>query len=166
MSDRNASVLSGGNIRQIRARPIGGRDAENTEPDRPAGIRRDWHRDCLPNDVWRGLTILAACFLTGCSCHQPEPVASTQPATIVYIDQPALALAYTPPAAQPLDLARTGRAPAAFIGYESMVTEFFHVRTDDRILFYPGRFDSGPGTGGFGRFERRAVSTRVGVRYR
>jgi len=77
----------------------------------------------------------------------------------VYVDRPAAALAYAPPVADaglPMEqiVDRAPRQPRAFIGYASSVTEYFWLRTDDRLRFGQGAED---------RYERRAVSTRVGV---
>lgn len=60
---------------------------------------------------------------------------------------------------------RAGREPVAVIGYESQVTEFYYLRTDDRQRFGDG-FRGGFGGGFQDRFERRAVSARIGVLYR
>ena len=78
---------------------------------------------------------------------------------VVYEDRPAAALAYAPPVADyslPMGeiLDRSTRQPQAFIGYETLITEYFWLRTDDRFRFGQGAGD---------RFERRAVSTRVGT---
>jgi len=103
----------------------------------------------------RGLSILALSLLAGCAAKKPAP----QPVVVVYEDRPAAALAYAAPVRDyglPLSeiTDRGTRQPRAFIGYESLVREYFWIRTDDRFRF---------GNGAENRFERRSVSTRVGV---
>ena len=62
-----------------------------------------------------------------------------------------------------VDLAREGRQAEAFVGYAEGVTEYFYVRWDDR----QGNWGTGRhGGGGYDRFERRAVSEKVGALYR
>jgi hypothetical protein len=85
---------------------------------------------------------------------------------------PAAALVFTPHVVrqeEPLDLSRAGRAPEAFVGYEQGTVEYHYVRTDDRQRSGDG-WHGGWGWGSFGgygdRYERRAVTERVGVRYR
>jgi hypothetical protein len=86
----------------------------------------------------------------------------------------AAALVFAPPIAatgpQP-DLSRDDRQPSAFVGYPEGVVEFFSVRWDDRQVGgdWGGGFGfrSGSGGSGFGdRYERRAVSEKVGALYR
>lgn len=133
--------------------------------------------------VRRGLLILFGCVLSlGCARQNVIPPA-TQPATVIYVDQPATALAFAPSAVTESPAVafsggsgggvlaaddRGGRQPRAFVGYESAVTEYYWLRTDDRIRFYPGQSRGSGWTGGgnYDRYERRAVTTRVGVRYR
>jgi hypothetical protein len=85
---------------------------------------------------------------------------------------PAAALVFTPPVVrqeQPLDLSREGRATEAFVGYEQGIVEYHYVRTDDRQRSGDGwgRSWGGGPFGGYGdRYERRAVTERVGVRHR
>jgi hypothetical protein len=55
----------------------------------------------------------------------------------------------------PIDLARDDRAPAAFAGYDSTTATYFYIRTDDRQTSDHGD-----------RYERRAISEKVGVSYR
>jgi hypothetical protein len=85
---------------------------------------------------------------------------------------PAAALVFDPPVvrqAPPIDLSRYGRAPEAFVGYEQGTVEYHYVRVDDRQRAGDG-WNRGFGWGGswgYGdRYERRAVSERIGVRYR
>jgi hypothetical protein len=109
-----------------------------------------------------GLTILAALLLGGCASAQPKPiVVNTLPA---YRPARASALAFDPPATAghaPLDLDREGRSSEAFVGYDSLTATFSYLRTDDR------QFIQGGDQGGRGDFyERRAISTKIGVSYR
>jgi hypothetical protein len=107
----------------------------------------------------RGLSILLL-LAGGCCCGQKASVPATQPTMVVYQDRAAAALAFVAPAGDPVApdiLERAGRSPRAFLGYETLITEYFWLRTDDRLRFGRGNED---------RFERRAVSTRVGVRQR
>jgi hypothetical protein len=85
---------------------------------------------------------------------------------------PAAALVFTPPMVrqeQPLDLSREGRATEAFVGYDQGTVEYLYVRTDDRQRSGDG-WNRSWGWGSYGghgdRYERRAVTERVGVRYR
>jgi hypothetical protein len=85
--------------------------------------------------------------------------------------RPAAALVFAPPVAYDapeLDLSRDDRRPSAFMGYPEGVTEFFYVRWDDR----QAGGDSGGcwgsssvwgGGGSHDRYERRAISEKVGV---
>ena len=54
-----------------------------------------------------------------------------------------------------MELSRDGRAADAFVGYETQTATYSYLRTDDR------QTDDGSN-----RYERRAVSTKVGVSYR
>ena len=131
------------------------------------------------------LRLLAACALalgwtTGCATHVCERVARDQnsaPVAVIaetgeYEAVPAAALVFTPPVVRqepPLDLSRAGRATEAFVGYEQGIVEYHYVRTDDRQRSGDG-WNRTWGWGSFGghgdRYERRAVTERIGVRYR
>ena len=84
----------------------------------------------------------------------------------------ASALVFSPPVSQDLPalgLSRDERQPSAFVGYPEGVAEFFYVRWDDRQVGGGGSFGNHSGSGGSGyrdRYERRAVSEKVGVLYR
>ena len=86
--------------------------------------------------------------------------------------RPAAALAFSPPLLQevpPLELSRDDRQPSAFVGYPEGVAEFFYVRWDDRQTGGDGSgfgFRGGFGSGSRDRYERRAISEKVGVLYR
>lgn len=137
-------------------------------------IPRDWRakrpfvRGGIAFDIFAIMRSLALCLalllIGGCCCAQKKP-AATQPVVVVYQDRPAAALALVPPIAMDLQpsamLDRSLRSPRAFVGYEHGTTEFYWMRTDDRVRF---NTFGGRSTGGWGdRFERRAVSTRLGV---
>ena len=111
----------------------------------------------------------------GCASKAPQSVvivnsnATVEPARI-YDDAVAAALVYDPPvvANSPrIEISREGRAPEAFAGYEELTATYYYLRVDDRQLNY-----GGGGTGGSGqhinndRFERQAITERVGVSYR
>lgn len=101
----------------------------------------------------RVLPILALSLLVGCASKPKKAVAPV----VVYEDRPAAALAYAAPVGSLIPdevLDRDLRAPRAFMGYTPGYTEFYWVRTDDRFRFGEGHAD---------RYERRAVSTRVGI---
>lgn len=106
---------------------------------------------------WGAYTI-AAMLLVGCAQQRvkpAEPQATLQP---MYEPSAAGALVFDAPVTQgqpPLQLSREGRATDAFAGYESTTATYFYVRSDDRFTSDHSN-----------RFERRAISTRVGVSYR
>lgn len=113
-------------------------------------------------DIFAIMRCLALCLslllIGGCCCAQKKP-AATQPVVVVYQDRPATALAMDLSPSAALD--RSFRSPRAFVGYEHGTTEFYWMRTDDRQRF---NTFGGRSTGGWGdRFERRAVTTRLGV---
>lgn len=72
-------------------------------------------------------------------------------ASALAFDPPIVASAVTP------DLSRAGREPSAYVGFDSVITTHFYLRTDDRQVIYGE--DAG-------RYERRAISHRFGVSYR
>jgi hypothetical protein len=85
-----------------------------------------------------------------------DPFSNARPAAAALVFDPPMAGGLAPGA-----LAREGRDPQAFVGYAEGVAEYFYLRWDDR----QGNWGSGR-HGGFDRFERRAVSEKVGVLYR
>jgi hypothetical protein len=113
--------------------------------------------------------LLVAAALQGCARgpsvrdtsdarREANPFADARPAAAALVFEPAMAGTYPPP-----DLARDGRQPEAFVGYAEGVTEYFYVRWDDR----QGNWGTGRhGGGNYDRFERRAVSEKVGALYR
>jgi hypothetical protein len=113
-----------------------------------------------------GAFILLSVFTVvgGCASKPAQPVATAQPAHI-YDDAVAAALVYDPPvvADSPrLEVSREGRAPAAYAGFEDITTTYYYLRVDDRQLNY----GSGSGQHNNDRFERQAITERVGVSYR
>jgi hypothetical protein len=111
----------------------------------------------------RGILIIAL-LAAGCSYEsKPRPATAAEPMPVlaVYKAAPSSALVFDAPVAAsqpPLDLSRDSRAPGAFVGYDQGIATFYYVRTDDRQF------------NGFGgnqlQYERRAISTKVGVSYR
>lgn len=109
--------------------------------------------------------IFAGMLLTGCAgrARTSERVHAQPEATLTgysYEPSSAAALAFDPPvvanAVMP-NLSRDGRETTAYVGFDSVITTHFYLRTDDRQVIYGD--DSG-------RYERRAISERFGVSYR
>ena len=104
-----------------------------------------------------------ALFAAGCTSSRVEQVLAqpiAQSAT-TYDDAVAASLVFEPPivASQPrIDFTRDGRAPQAFAGFEEIISTYYYLRVDDRQLDYNGHSHD--------RFERRAITTRVGVIHR
>ena len=118
-------------------------------------------------------------WLLGCAAPAAQPPAdhgADGAKLAVYHERasrPAAALVFSPPLLQdtpPLELARDERQPSAFMGYPEGVTEFFYLRWDDRQIGGEGSgsgfHNSGSGFGSGDRYERRAISEKVGVLYR
>jgi hypothetical protein len=78
-----------------------------------------------------------------------------RPAAAALVFEPAVSRGLPPDA-----LARDDRQPQAFLGYPEGEAEYFYLRWDDR------QSNWGHGGRGDDRYERRAVSERVGVLYR
>jgi hypothetical protein len=111
---------------------------------------------------------LMICTLAGCA-SQPAPAIATTAAQPIYDDAIAAALVYDPPviANSPhTDFSREGRAQAAYGGFEELITTYYYLRVDDRQLQYGGGGGLGHRGGNFDRFERQAITERVGVSYR
>jgi hypothetical protein len=111
------------------------------------------------------LAVSATLLAGGCAHQQHQRKVARQPVERqdpVYVDPhgyeavTASALVFDPPVADvPADaLVREGRERTAFVGYDSIITTFFYLRTDDRIRLGEGQTD---------RYERRAISERFGV---
>ena len=88
---------------------------------------------------------------------EAEPLDSARPAAAALVFEPAMAADSPRP-----DLAREGRQPEAFVGYAEGVTEYFYVRWDDS----QSNWGAGHHGGNYDRFERRAVSEKMGALYR
>jgi hypothetical protein len=119
---------------------------------------------------WGAFILLGALTTVGCASKPAHPAATTtaEPARI-YDDAVAAALVYDPPviANSPrIEISREGRAPAAFAGFEELTTTFYYLRVDDRQLNYGGGGASGGQHINNDRFERQAITERVGVSYR
>ena len=107
--------------------------------------------------------LLLAAFTQGCSHHprrhaarDADPLSQARPAAAALVFEPSVTTDLPPDA-----LARDDREPHAFVGYPEGVTEYFYLRWDDR------QSNRGHGRhGGDDRYERRAVSEKVGVLYR
>jgi hypothetical protein len=111
------------------------------------------------------LIILAAFLAAGCARQPRHREVAAREDRFAAARPAAAALGFDPPVAYdgpPLELARDGRAPEAFVGYAEGVTEYFYLRWDDRQTNY-GRGHHG---GNFDYFERRAVSEKTGALYR
>jgi len=104
----------------------------------------------------RRLLFLLALSATGCVASKQQTQAVT-PAEFDSASASALAFDTPVTADYPLlGLARAGREPQAFAGYQDSVTEFFAVWSDDHR-------SSDPWNAGF---DRESVSVKTGVRYR
>lgn len=100
--------------------------------------------------------------LAGCARHRHAAVAPHDP--LAEARPAAAALVFEPTVSRDLPseaLARDDRQPQAFVGYPEGVAEYFYLRWDD------SQSNRGHGRhGGDDRYERRAVSEKVGVLYR
>ena len=116
-------------------------------------------------------------LLAGCAqpAHQSRHDSGGEATLAVYRERarrPAAALAFSPPLIQDepaLELSRDLRQLSAFVGYAEGVAEFFYVRWDDRQAGGDGWGTGSWGSSGSGfrdRYERRAISEKVGVLYR
>jgi hypothetical protein len=93
-----------------------------------------------------------------------KPVAAAPPPVAqrasVYDGAVAASLVFSPPVTsvgEPQDFSREGRAPSAYAGFED-VTTFYYLYQDDRQQQWGGSSHD--------RFERQAITQRVGVTYR
>ena len=105
------------------------------------------------------LILVMICGVAGCAS---KPVAQApEPAPSQFDDAVTASLVFEPPVVAsepPLEISRQGRGPAAHAGFEEIVSTYYYLWVDDRQLDYNGRSHD--------RFERRAVTTRVGVTHR
>jgi hypothetical protein len=129
------------------------------------------------------LLVILAALISGCCCGNgsSKPVPATQQATLEPATRPQLVevteyesnassvLVFDPPitrGAPRLDLARADRGPAAFVGYDEGVAEYFYRRVDDQQNYNNfGNWGAGFGTDD-SNYNRRTVTETVGVRYR
>lgn len=119
-----------------------------------------------------GYFILLAVGFTGCASKPPAVPASVAQGSESVYDRASVAgaLLYDPPlvaSAPRIEISRAGRAPEAYAGYEELITTYYHLYQDDRQLNYGGGFGGGLSAGrNHDRFERQAITERVGVSYR
>ncbi len=104
-----------------------------------------------------GVIILAGFVLAGCAASH-QVATQSPPAQRHYLPASASALAFNPSITRdqpPLELSRDVRERAAIVGIDEVSITYFDIRMNDRQ------------TNDFtDRFERQAVSQRVGVSYR
>jgi hypothetical protein len=112
-----------------------------------------------------GLLILFTCLAApGCASKSGPQALANAPlaqASDDYDHAIAASLVFEPPivASQPkFEFSRAGRAPEAYAGFEEIISTYYYLRVDDRQLDYNGQSHD--------RFERRAITTRVGVVHR
>ena len=114
----------------------------------------------------------------GCQSQRPRVTELPgEPSGEVEYDEAvtASALVFDPPVTigeEPLELSRADRQPGAFVGYDGPTVEHVYIRMDDSQIgssFGGGGRRGGWGGGGGGSFdfyERRAITERIGVRFR
>jgi hypothetical protein len=117
----------------------------------------------------RSVAVLLGLWIGGCAA-KPPPVAAPVAEAPHYDDAVAAALVYDPPvvaAAPPAEFSRTGRGPSAFVGFDEVITTYYYLFIDDRQggYGYNGTGTSGRGRS-FDRYDRQAITQRVGVSYR
>ena len=118
-----------------------------------------------------GTLILIGLIMAGCAAKPvPSPAPVAQRSESVY-DRAAVAgaLVYDPPVianAPRVDVSREGRAPAAFAGYEDLITTYYYLYQSDYQIGYGTGSSGGPNWRNNDRFERQAITQRVGVSYR
>jgi hypothetical protein len=110
-----------------------------------------------------GFGIIIGFMLVGCAAQrQPSNNRYEAIPTSAYLPATSTPLVFDPPVTlgqAPLELSRDGRAVDAFVGYESVTATYFYLRTDDRQMDNSNLHNND-------RYERRAVSEKVGVTYR
>ena len=116
--------------------------------------------------VYISLTVLGIAQI-GCASKPaavaPTPMPVAQHAS-VYDGAVAASLVFSPPVTatgETQDFSREGRAPSAYAGFEDVQT-FYYLYQDDRQQ----RWGNGGIYGNHDRFERQAITQRVGVSYR
>ena len=110
------------------------------------------------------LTLALLVLVVGCArqrhpatVRSPDPLTEARPAAAALVFEPAV-----PRDFDPQSLSRDDRQPQAFMGYPEGIAEYFYLRWDDR----QSNWGHGHKGAGHDRYERRAVSERVGVMYR
>jgi hypothetical protein len=108
----------------------------------------------------RQVLVLTVLLATGCAAQSGRNASQSRcdgTPVPAYEAAPATALVFDPPvtAQTQIQLDRDERTPAAFVGFDQTFTTFSYIRTYDRQT--NDRTD---------RFERKAISERVGVSYR
>ena len=110
--------------------------------------------------------LLAGLGLAQVGCAGNGSGASVAPPAVaqqasVYEGAVAASLVYSPPVVaygeQP-EFSREGRAASAYAGFDDVITTYYYLYQDDRQLKYGGLNRD--------RFERQAITQRVGVSYR
>lgn len=131
----------------------------------------------LPRVMLRSLTVLACLAVTGCAAiTQTDGGLRAENDRAEYRESSAIAasaLVFAPRLGQgdvSAELARDDRQPAAFVGFDGPITEYYHIETYDRQIsgggYGPfGNYGYGYGGGG-DRYERRAYIDKIGVLYR
>jgi hypothetical protein len=106
-------------------------------------------------------------LIAGCATEPPQAEVAVEP---VYDDAVAASLVYEPAvtlSSPRVEVAREGRANEAYAGFEDVISTFYWLRVDDRQVDYgANRTRSGARGWSGDRYERRAISTRVGVTHR
>ncbi len=105
-----------------------------------------------------GICIILIGLLAGCAAQKPKAPCCDEKAALHYEPASAGSLVFDPPVIsdqRPLELSRVGRDPGAFAGYESITATYFWVWIDDRQT-----------SDCSDRYERRAMSAKVGMSYR
>jgi hypothetical protein len=116
--------------------------------------------------------LAAAAAAPGCQTRptSPAPRVTTFSVESDYDAVTASALVFDPPVVQGeprLELSRAEREPRVAVGFEGETVERFYIRMDDRQVNDGfGGIGSRGGGGIYDRYERRAVTERIGVRYR
>jgi hypothetical protein len=107
-----------------------------------------------------GASILLAVLTVGCA-SKPTPPSVVAPPAPDFDDAVAAALVYDPPdttTAPRVEVSREGRNPTAYAGFEELTTTYYYLRIDDHQQNFGGIHND--------RFERQAITQRVGVSYR
>ena len=115
---------------------------------------------------WGASAWLVVCGIVQVGCASASSRTASAPLPVAqqasaYDGAIAASLVYTPPIAaygEQGDFSREGRAPAAYAGFDDVITTHYYLFQDDRQQKWGGLNRD--------RFERQAITTRVGVSYR